>query len=110
MCSLIDLPVEDCLAYFLTSFEIGRVSLACRSLREEMTVQMEGKEAHHRVLVVPVVDLRMDTAEDELRRISLPHVRVVRVWSRLSFNALASATKAGMQTRSLERFTLKTSG
>jgi len=59
---------------------------------------------------MPVVDIHMEVADSLINRISLPHVRTLRVWSRLSFNAVVDAVKNGQRLNALERFSLKGCG
>lgn len=110
-CNLLSCPWHDAISYFLTASDLGRVSSSCKSFRTELTVEAaQGEEeASRRLLVVPVIELRNDTAEVELDRVSLPHIHVLRVWNRVSFVAATQATqKVGKQAfRSLDKFTLK---
>lgn len=90
---MLSCPLHDALAFFLVSKDLARLSHGCRTLRVELTV--EGLEAStgQRLLLVPVVELRIETAEAELARVSLPHIHTLRVMHRLSFNALADFVK-----------------
>jgi len=110
-CDLLSCPWHDAMSYFLTSSDLGRVSSSCNTFRTELTVEAPRKEseASRRLLVVPVVELRNDTAEAELDRVSLSHVHVLRVWSRLSLVAAAQAAQnTGKEAfRSLDKFSLK---
>ena len=58
-------------------------------------------------MAVPVVLLEPYTDESEMRRPSLPHIRVLRVNSRLAFNTVASAERSVQQWQGIERFSLK---
>jgi len=110
-CNLLSCPWHDAISYFLTSGDLGRVSSCCRAFRTELTVEapQTEEEVSRRLLVVPVIDLRNETAEADLERVSLPHIHVLRVWSRLSLVAAAQAAKKiGKQAfRSLDKFILK---
>eukprot|EP00928_Gymnodinium_smaydae_P074346 TRINITY_DN57405_c0_g1_i1.p2 TRINITY_DN57405_c0_g1~~TRINITY_DN57405_c0_g1_i1.p2 ORF type:complete len:457 (+),score=152.30 TRINITY_DN57405_c0_g1_i1:68-1438(+) len=125
--SVLALPWQEAsLNSFLTSADLSRLAAACAPLLEELTVDEdeaceEGRDEAttdeepraRRALVVPVLELNMLTVEKELARVSLPHVRTVRVDSRLSFNALAARVRGGApcrQLRQLERFALKGCG
>jgi len=105
-------PWHDALAFFLPSQDLGRTSLVCSALRRELTVEASPcenrEEGCRRLLLVPVVELRIETAEDELRRVSIPHIHALRVWNRLSFNAVAAGAKrSGGGLRCLDRLTCK---
>lgn len=107
-CPLLSSPWHDALAFFLTPGELWRVICGCVALRLELTVGAEGVGAR-RLLVAPVVELRIETAEAELDRLSLPHIHVMRVWNRLSFNAAAAAAGRGGPgaLRGLQKFICK---
>lgn len=109
--NLLSCPWHDAMSYFLTSSDLGRVSLTCTAFRTELTVEdsQDKTEAKRRLLVVPVVELNMATAEDELGRVSLPHIHVLRAWSRMSLVSAANAVKSvGKEAfRSLDKFSLK---
>jgi len=86
------------------------VSYSCTALRGEVTVEApatDGKPS--RLLLVPAIELKIETAEDELRRVSIEHIRILRVWQRMSFNAIADAVKqkgcCGL--RSLDKLVVK---
>lgn len=111
-CSLLACPWHDAMSFFLTSGDLGRVTLSCSAFRTELTVEAPSDEEDipsRRLLVVPVVELRVETAEAELERVSLPHIHVLRIWSRLPLVAAsAAARRAGPHAlRSLDRFLLK---
>jgi hypothetical protein len=99
------------MSYFLTSSDLSKVSCSCSTFRTELTVESSQgeEEASRRLLVVPVVELKTETAEAILDRVSLPHVHVLRVWSRLSLiSAVRAVEKIGKESfRSLDKFTLK---
>lgn len=109
LCHLCCCPWSDGLAYFLASDDLARVSGTCSALQGELTVPGVKGEGPSRLLLVPAVDLRIESAEAELRRISVPHVRILRLCGRLSLSSAASAAKrSGPQTfRHLEKFVLK---
>lgn len=108
---LLSCPWHDAMSYFFTSGDLARVARSCNTFRAELTVeapQGEG-EPPRRLLVVPVIDLRVETAEAELNRVSLPHIHVLRIWRRLSLvMAVEAAQRIGKEAfRSLDKFTLK---
>eukprot|EP00929_Paragymnodinium_shiwhaense_P091748 TRINITY_DN5164_c0_g1_i2.p1 TRINITY_DN5164_c0_g1~~TRINITY_DN5164_c0_g1_i2.p1 ORF type:complete len:436 (+),score=110.35 TRINITY_DN5164_c0_g1_i2:116-1423(+) len=106
--SLIDLrsALQDVLAFLLSDKELGRLSMCERALRAEVTVENHSPTGPLRRLIVPVVELQLTTAEDELARVSLPHIRTLRISNRLSLNAVVAAGKKA-PLRSLERFICK---
>lgn len=107
--SLIDIrtALQDVLTFYLTDRDIGRLSLCDTALNKGLTVESPPKSAGpRRRLIVPVVELQLTTAEEELARISLPHIRTLRVFSRLSLNVLVAAAKKS-PLRSLDRFICK---
>lgn len=109
--TLLSLPWHDGLSYFLTSGDLGRVSSTCSTFRTELTVEapQEGDSTSRRLLVVPVVELRVDTAEAELIRVSLPHIHILRAFHRMSLvEAANAAQRVGKEAfRSLDKFMLK---
>jgi len=117
--SLLSCPWHAAMSYFFTASDLGRVSTSCKTFRTELTVEAPPKMGEaasnqtasysRRLLVVPVVELRINTAEAELERLSLPHIHVLRIWNRLSLVAAARAAKStGKQAfRSLDKFTLQ---
>lgn len=108
---LLSCPWHDAMSYFFTSGDLARVAQSCNTFRAELTVEAEQGEGEpsRRLLVVPVVELRVETAEGELNRVSLPHIHVLRVWRRLPLLAAAEAARRfGKQAfRSLDKFFLK---
>lgn len=117
---LLSCPWHDAMSYFFTSGDLARVAQSCKTFRAELTVEAEqgfekssllqGEgEPSRRLLVVPVVELRVETAEGELNRVSLPHIHVLRVWRRLSLIAASEAAqRVGKEAfRTLDKFTLK---
>lgn len=104
------LRLEDCpfrhLAEFLTTADISLLGGSCAVLRGEVTAE---DDAGNLRLLTPIVELRLETAEAELDRISLPHARVLRIWSRLSFDASvrAVAVHGARALRSLEKIAIK---
>eukprot|EP00931_Biecheleriopsis_adriatica_P048779 TRINITY_DN2818_c0_g1_i1.p1 TRINITY_DN2818_c0_g1~~TRINITY_DN2818_c0_g1_i1.p1 ORF type:complete len:457 (-),score=130.87 TRINITY_DN2818_c0_g1_i1:128-1498(-) len=112
-CPILACPWHDALAFFLDSNELGKVSYTCQALRQEVTVEApEGTpegERPSRLLLVPALELKIETAEAELRRVSLEHIRILRVWQRMSFNAVADAVRKsrGRGLRNLDKFVCK---
>jgi len=105
--TLLCCPLHDALCFFLNSSDMGRLSLGCTMLRSELTVSC-GQDSRRR-LMVPVVDLRVESAEAELERVSLPHIHILRIFNRLPLDAIAAAAKKqGKQSlRGLEKFICK---
>eukprot|EP00933_Yihiella_yeosuensis_P050985 TRINITY_DN48802_c0_g1_i1.p1 TRINITY_DN48802_c0_g1~~TRINITY_DN48802_c0_g1_i1.p1 ORF type:complete len:523 (+),score=143.41 TRINITY_DN48802_c0_g1_i1:72-1571(+) len=111
-CPILSCPWHDALAFFLTSNELGKVSYSCTSLRNEVTVEAPKSaknDGPSRLLLVPALELKIETAEAELRRVSLEHIRILRVWQRMSFNAVASAVaeRGANSLRNLNKFVCK---
>lgn len=108
---LLSLPWHDGLSYFFTSGDLARMSNTCKTFRAEMTVdapEVEG-EPSRRLLVVPVLDLQVESAEAELKRVSLAHIHVLRVWRRLALvEAARAADRVGREAfQALDKFVLK---
>lgn len=76
-------------------------------LRSELTVKDSTSE--RLLLLVPVVELKIETAESILDRLSLPHIHILRSWNRLSFNALALAVarRGPNALRNLDKLVVK---
>jgi hypothetical protein len=109
--NLLSVPWHDAMSFFFTSVDLGRASCTCSAFRTELTVESSQGDTGtaRRLLVVPVVELRVETAEAELSRVSLPHIHVLRAWNRLSLVAAAEAAQnVGKEAfRSLDKFSLK---
>jgi len=115
----------DSLSQSLTLPELERLCCASAPLYGELTVA-EGESAPDsdqvadvcnaepsrvscRKLLAPLLTLKIETAEAELRRVSIGNIRVLRIWNYRSLNVLAEAlTNAGgpQVLRSLERIRL----
>lgn len=112
-CPILACPWHDALAFFLNSNDLGKVSYSCRALREEVTVETPEDASRvgrpDRLLLVPAMELKIENAEAELRRVSLEHIRILRVWQRMSFNAVADAVRqsGGRGLRYLDKFVCK---
>jgi len=110
-CSLLSMPWHDGLSYFFEPNDLGRITLTCTTFRTELTVEApQGEdEKSRRLLVVPVVELRVETAEAELQRVTPPHIHVLRIFNRLPLLAAAQrAQEVGKEAfRSLDKFSLK---
>jgi len=110
---LLSCPWHDAMSYFFTSGDLARVARSCKTFRAELTVEAQAPrgegETSRRLLLVPVVELHVETAEAELDRVSLPHIHVLKVWRRLSLvTAAEAAQRIGKEAfRSLDKFTLK---
>lgn len=87
--SLLQCPWHDGVAYFLTPGDLCRAISCCTMLCSELT--LKDSASGRCLLLVPVVELKIETAEALLDRVSLPHIHILRSWNRLSFNAVASA-------------------
>lgn len=104
------LRLEDCpwrhLAEFLTTADLALLGASCAALRSEVTAEDDTGRLR---LLAPIVQLRLEMAEAELDRISLPHTRVLRIWSRLSFDATVRAVGAhgAKALRSLEKIAIQ---
>lgn len=104
------LRLEDCpwrhLAEFLTTADLSLLGGSCTGLRGEVTAEDDFGNLR---LLTPIVELRLDTAEAELDRVSLPHARVLRVFSRLSFDATVRsvAVHGARALRLLEKIAIK---
>jgi len=110
-CQILACPWHDQLAFYLNSSELSKVSQACTVLREEVTVDApEGSDTSpKRLLLVPALELKIETVEAELRVVSLEHVRILRVWQRMSLNAVVDAVRQskGRALRNLDKFVCK---
>jgi hypothetical protein len=118
-CHLLSCPWHEGLAFFLSSSELGKLCYVCTALRNELTIpscraedplltQAEDGGSPPRLLVVPALELRLENCEAELRRVSLEHIRILRVQQRMSFNAVYEAMKLyKSELRSLNRFVCK---
>jgi hypothetical protein len=101
-------PWHEGISHFLKSTDLGRVNAAATAAHMLLTVEAParagaatagtapGQEQGRgkRLLIVPVLELQMQTAEAELRRVSLPHVHVLRVYNRLAFSELTTVLKS----------------
>jgi len=82
-------------------------------LREEVTVEATEDACAagrpNRLLLVPAVEIKIENAEAELRRVSLEHIRILRVWQRLPFHTVADAVRqsGGRGLRYLDKFVCK---
>lgn len=103
-------PWHDAVAFFLPSADLGRVACTCAGLRMGLTVEMPGRMdggVPQRRLLVPAVELSIETAEAELHRVSIPHIHILRVWNRPSFDSICAAAVDGQGLRSLDKFVCK---
>jgi len=105
-CSLLSCPMHDALSFFLAADDLVRLSSGCSALRSELTVAA-GETS--RRLMVPVVELHVETAETVLERVSLAHIHTLRIKKRLPFDALAAAArKTGPHSlRTLEKLVIQ---
>jgi len=110
----------DSLAQFLTLPELEWFCCASATLHAEHTIEDPNasaddeeeapKKAAKRKLLAPLLLLKIETAEAELQRVSLPNVRAIRVWNHHCLDYLRDAleTAGGPQVlRSLEKIALK---
>jgi hypothetical protein len=83
----------DVVAHYLTMPELERLCLSSSDVHQELTVEVadSSSDSSKRRLISPVVELKIETAEVALSRASLPHIRTLRVWKRLSYEALNTA-------------------
>jgi len=105
-CEILSCPWYDCMAFFLEAVDLEQVNNTCRSLRCEVTIsEADG----HRKLLLPVAELDEETADAVISRISMPHVRILRIWRRGAFAAIAELVGSGGPSRlkSLERLAFK---
>lgn len=122
---VLDVCPWDSLAQCLTLPELERLCCASASHYSQLTIEeesevasvAEGKEdsaspheVSNRKLLAPLMILKIETAEMELERVSIPNIRALRIWNYRSLDALASAVAASggpRALRSLERLALK---
>lgn len=107
---LLECPWAEHLAQFVSTRELAMVAGSARAARERLTVELsESDDGSRRLLLAPLVELKVETAEEELARVSLAHARVLRIWSRLSFEAASAAVVRGgpVSIRCLEKLFLK---
>lgn len=119
---LLDLPSLSPVALFLSFQEISRVILAQKQVLESLTAPPPRKPAAWakedgeadpdsittvlgRRLVAPVVEVKLETT-DILKRVSPPHVAILRIWSRASVDEVRRILREEGPTafRSLEKF------
>eukprot|EP00927_Polykrikos_kofoidii_P062211 TRINITY_DN57029_c0_g1_i1.p1 TRINITY_DN57029_c0_g1~~TRINITY_DN57029_c0_g1_i1.p1 ORF type:complete len:544 (-),score=96.76 TRINITY_DN57029_c0_g1_i1:280-1911(-) len=108
---LLECPWREHLAQFVSTRDLAMVSSISSAAREELTVDPEDEsddDESRRRLRVPLVELKLESAEAELDRVSLPHTRILRIWSRLSLEAVVAAVRRGgpSSIRSLERLVI----
>jgi len=106
--TVLDICPWDSLAQFLTLPELEWIAGASSSLHSEHTIE-EGTSGA-RKLLAPILLLKLETAEMELQRVSLPNVRAIRVWNHRCLDLLREeVSEAGgpQVLRSLERIALK---
>jgi len=108
---LLECPWREHLAQFVSTRDLSIVAGASSVARKELTVEPEDEwdDGRRRRLLVPLVELKLETAEEELQRVSLPHARSLRIWSRLSFDAASAEVRRGGAgcLRSLEKLMVK---
>jgi len=103
----------DSLAQFFTLPELETLACASSPLRAQLTIEEASVEADNseavRKMLSPLLVLKVETAEEELKRISLGNVRNLRVINYKSLDMLCEtlSTTGGPSTlRSLERVKL----
>jgi len=108
---LLECPWREHLAQFTSTRDLAVVAGVSRAAREELTVEQEHEwdDGSRRRLLAPLVELKLETAEPELQRVSMPHCRTLRVWSRLSVNAAGREVARGGAdyVRSMEKLVIK---
>jgi len=104
--SLLDCPWCDGLSQFVAMEDLRQLCCAGASLREQLTVQ--GSDGQ-RLLVVPALELYGEDPADTMSRISPPHVKILRLWKRRSYDVVEQVVQAGGPTvlQSLERIAIK---
>lgn len=118
--ALLTLSCYECLAFFLDVQALWRLSCSCTALRSEFTV-VAPDDANVKLLV-PVLELKGHSSEsmtdlaengysDEtlLEHVATPRVRILRIWQRGAFEAVAGVVRSGgpRQWQSLERIAVK---
>lgn len=107
---VLDVTPWDSLAQFLTLPELAWLCCASSIVQGALTLEEKEGDEIKKKMLAPVLVLKVETAEAELERVSLPNARTVRVWNYRSLNNLAEAVAdAGGPhvLRSLERLHLK---
>lgn len=110
-CHLLDCPLRDVIASFFASREVGQLACVCSVLQEGLSVDdglcTRGPEEDKRPrrLYLPYLDLQLIAAEAGLDRVSMPHVRVLKVAHRQDYDSVAAmlCERGPRVLRSLER-------
>lgn len=97
------LPLEP-LAPYLEVGELCQLLAVCREALMAMTVEKEGGG---RLIVAPVLTLTLMNCERAMELVSMPHVEVLRVFSRVAMELVKSAVLRSRNAalRPLRRFT-----
>eukprot|EP00930_Biecheleria_cincta_P018064 TRINITY_DN14190_c0_g1_i1.p1 TRINITY_DN14190_c0_g1~~TRINITY_DN14190_c0_g1_i1.p1 ORF type:complete len:314 (+),score=50.83 TRINITY_DN14190_c0_g1_i1:171-1112(+) len=124
--ALLNCSCYECLAFFLDVEAMWRLSCTCTALRSELTVagpaDAEGECDANIKLLVPVLELKGHSSESMLDleehgyppealldRVATTRVRILRMWQRGAFEAVAEVVRSGgpRQWQSLERIAFK---
>lgn len=116
----------ECVAFFLDVETTWRLSCTCTALRSELTVvgpaDAKGEVGANIKLLVPVLELKGHSSESMLDleeygyspetlvdNVATTRVRILRMWQRGAFEAVAGVVRAGgpRQWQSLERMAFK---
>lgn len=110
----------ESVSQFLILHDLAKFSNSCVELRESLTVaaeeprptdeDTESSSSRARLLRVPIVELKTETAEEDISRMSLSHARVLRVWNHRTLDVIIEALEdvGGPQVlHSLERIAFK---
>jgi hypothetical protein len=111
----IDACPWDSLAQCLALTELAQLCCTSPSHLAEFTIEEwsaedSGNQTLQRKMLAPLLTLKVETAEEDLQRVSLGNVRALRVWNHRSLDTLAEAVASAggpANLRSLERMALK---
>jgi len=123
---LLTVSCYECLAFFLDVEATWRLSCTCTALRSELTVVVpadaKGESDANIKLLVPVLELKGHSSESMLDleehgyppetlldHVATTRVRILRMWQRGAFEAVAGVVRSGgpRQWQSLERIAFK---
>lgn len=103
--ALLECPWHNGLAHFLTHGDIARLCASCRAVKHELTVGPSS------LLLVPSLELKKDMLEVEaaLQKVSLGHVRILRVWGRAALLTISRHLSDGRSEglNSLEKLAVR---
>merc|ERR1712151_1209834 len=108
---LLECPWRENLAQFVSTRDLTIVAGTSVAARNHLTTESEYDDDCDscRRLLAPLVELKLETAEAELERVSLPHTRTLRIWSRLAVDAASEEVSRGGvdSVRSLEKLVIR---